>query len=60
MHDGSFATLEDVVAFYDRGGHGNPHLDDEIRPLKLTADERGALVTFLRALSGRVQEGVGR
>ena len=62
MHDGSLASLDDVVDFYDRGGQTNPHLDDEIRPLKLTADERRGLLAFLRALSGDVQEGgrVGR
>jgi cytochrome c peroxidase len=57
MHDGSLTTLEDVVAFYDRGGQNNPFLDDELRPLKLTADERLSLVKFLRALSGEVREG---
>jgi cytochrome c peroxidase len=58
MHDGSLATLEDVVDFYDRGGHPSPGLDIEIRPLRLTPEEKGALVQFLRALSGRVREGV--
>jgi cytochrome c peroxidase len=52
MHDGSLATLNDVVDFYDRGGRPNPNLDPEIRPLKLTADEKRALVSFLGALSG--------
>jgi len=27
MHDGSVATLEDVVQFYSDGGHRNPYLD---------------------------------
>jgi cytochrome c peroxidase len=26
MHDGSLATLEEVVEFYDRGGRANPNL----------------------------------
>lgn len=60
MHDGSLATLEAVVAFYDRGGQKNPHLDEEIRPVKLTADERASLVSFLRALSGELREGTSR
>lgn len=42
MHDGSLATLEDVVEYYDRGGRANPDLDSEIRLLHLTADERSA------------------
>lgn len=57
MHDGSLATLEDVVEFYDRGGHANPYLDPLIRPLDLTAAEKHALVAFLRALTGRIREG---
>jgi cytochrome c peroxidase len=54
MHDGSLATLEDVVAFYDSGGVANPQLDAEIRPLSLTAEERRDLVAFLRALTGSI------
>jgi cytochrome c peroxidase len=57
MHDGSLRSLDDVVDFYDRGGNPNPHLDAEIRPAKFTTTEKRALVTFLRSLSGRVQEG---
>ena len=59
MHDGSLATLEEVIAFYDRGGTPNPHLDPQIRPLHLTVEEKAALLAFLKALSGRVQEGIG-
>jgi cytochrome c peroxidase len=51
MHDGSFATLEDVIDFYDRGGRPNPTIDAMIRPLQLTATERQALLEFLRALT---------
>ena len=58
MHAGSLATLEDVIGFYDRGGNPNPYLDAELRPLKLTFEEKQALITFLHALSGRVQDGV--
>jgi cytochrome c peroxidase len=54
MHDGSIATLEEVVEFYDRGGNPNPGLDREIRPLQLTADEKRSLVSFLRSLGGTV------
>jgi cytochrome c peroxidase len=51
MHDGSIATLEDVVQFYDQGGHANPNLDPVIRPLGLIAAERDALVAFMRSLT---------
>lgn len=52
MHDGSLATLRDVVDFYDRGGIQNPRHSARIRPLGLTDDEKNALIAFLRALSG--------
>ena len=57
MHDGSIATLEDVVEFYTDGGRQNPFLDRELRPLRLTEDEKTALVAFLRSLAGRVTDG---
>jgi cytochrome c peroxidase len=50
MHDGSLATLEDVVAFYNKGGGRNPHLDPALAPLGLTDDEVRDLVAFLKAL----------
>jgi len=58
MHDGSIATLEDVIEFYDRGGKDNPFRDRELRPLSLTAGEKGALVAFLESLSGEIREGL--
>lgn len=51
MHDGSIRTLEEVVAFYDRGGNANSGLDPQIRPLHLTAQERADLVEFLKSLT---------
>jgi len=57
MHDGSLATLEDVVDYYDRGGSANPGLDVILHPLGLSVEDKRALVAFLRALSGKVQEG---
>lgn len=52
MHDGSFATLEDVVAFYDQGGIDNPDKDPRLHPLELSVAEKSALVAFLKALTG--------
>jgi cytochrome c peroxidase len=52
MHDGSLATLRDVVEFYNRGGTPNPYLSARIRPLKLTPREIDALVAFLETLNG--------
>jgi len=57
MHDGSLATLESVVDFYSDGGRQNPDLDIEVRSLRLAADEKRALVLFLRTLSGVITEG---
>lgn len=53
FHDGSAATLADVVAFYNRGGDFNaPNKNPLIRPLGLTAQQQQALVAFLgRALT---------
>jgi cytochrome c peroxidase len=52
MHDGSLATLGDVVEYYSSGGRRNPHLDAGLRPLDLTFAEKRAVVAFLGALSG--------
>jgi cytochrome c peroxidase len=51
MHDGSLATLEEVVEFYKRGGTANAHLDPKIEKLELDERETRALLAFLRALS---------
>ena len=58
MHDGSIATLEEVVDFYAQGGRQNPWLSPFMRPRPLTADEKTALVAFLRSLSGAIEEGL--
>ena len=57
MHDGGLATIDQVIEHYDRGGIPNPHLDTSLRPLRLAPDEKQALASFLRALSGRISEG---
>jgi cytochrome c peroxidase len=58
MHDGSLATLDDVIEFYDQGRRTGAQLDPEIRPLHLTAAEKAALASFLRALNGTVRDGL--
>jgi cytochrome c peroxidase len=57
MHDGSFATLDEVIEFYDRGGAQNPGLDVKLRPLHLTPADRKNLLAFLQSLTGRVRDG---
>ena len=54
MHDGSLKTLEEVVAFYNKGGAPNQWLSKEVRPLNLTAAEQKDLVAFMEALTGQV------
>lgn len=50
MHNGRFATLEEVVEFYDRGGdHDAPNINRGfIRPLGMTTQEKADLVAFLK------------
>jgi cytochrome c peroxidase len=51
MHDGSIATLEDVVEHYARGGRGDPSTDPIVRGLQLDAGDKADLVAFLRSLT---------
>ncbi|TGK20847.1 cytochrome-c peroxidase [Leptospira fluminis] len=63
MHDGSVATLREVVDLFDSGGrnirHGvffgdgrkNPNKDPRIRPLGLTESQKSDLLEFLRSLT---------
>lgn len=54
MHDGSLATLEDVVNYYNAGGGAHANKSELIKPLGLTAEEVGYLVAFLESMSGEV------
>jgi len=51
FHDGSAKTLAEVVEHYARGGDVRTNLSPEMKPLPLTAEEKGDLVSFLRALT---------
>ena len=51
FHDGSAATLWDVVAHFNRGGMRNPYLDPAIVPLDLSRGDEDDLVAFLATLS---------
>ena len=58
MHDGVFATLEEVVRFYDRGARPrHDRITDQMlhpalrSPLELTDREVGDLVAFLESLT---------
>ncbi|MCW1967796.1 MAG: di-heme enzyme [Anaerolineae bacterium] len=63
MHDGSMKTLNDVIRFYERGGHEtksgpnagdgrlNPFKNGLVSGFRITDDERDALISFLNALT---------
>jgi parallel beta-helix repeat protein len=54
MHNGAFATLEEVVEFYAKGGgrhYGNNDIDFFVQGFDLSAQERDDLVAFLYALT---------
>ena len=55
MHNGSKATLAEVIDFYDRGGDA---LDgsNELHPLHLSDSEKADLLAFLNSLSGEATE----
>jgi len=54
MHDGSLASLDDVIEYYDRAGNRNPDLDSELRPIHLSPTEKQYIVAFLRSVSGTI------
>ena len=59
MHDGRFATLEDVLDHYNTGIQKSPNLDDVLKSwdtgdaitLGLTDNEKSAIVAFLHTLT---------
>ena len=51
MHDGSEASLGEVIEYYDRGGDKNAYLDGGMRPLGLTAEEKADLVELLETFT---------
>lgn len=58
MHDGSIATLEEVVAFYADGGgrpHGVENVDHFVSGFELTEQEQADLVAFFLALTDESQ-----
>jgi cytochrome c peroxidase len=51
MHDGSLATLNDVIDFYQRGGEPHPGKSPFMRGFILTSEEREDLLAFLASLT---------
>ena len=51
MHDGRFATLDEVLDHYATGGAGHAHQDSLLAPFTLDAQDRADLLAFLGALN---------
>ncbi|PCJ64672.1 MAG: cytochrome-c peroxidase [Bacteroidetes bacterium] len=51
MHDGSMATLKEVIEHYNKGGESHPNKSDFIKPLNLTKNEKMQLEAFLNSLT---------
>jgi cytochrome c peroxidase len=61
FHDGSAATLEDVVRYYIKGGNQNANRDWQLEPVALNEEEQRNLVEFLKALtSDEARRAAGR
>ncbi len=52
FHDGSAATLEAAVDYMLSGGHANDNLDENLKKVELTPEEKADLIAFLQALDG--------
>src|SRR4051794_24291513 len=51
MHNGSVATLEEVITLYERGGIDRPSRSELIKPFSLAPAERADLLAFLQTLT---------
>lgn len=51
MHDGSLATLMDVIHHYEKGGNRHFNQHPSIKPFQLSKREKADLIAFLRSLT---------
>ncbi len=52
MHDGSMATLEEVIDHYSKGGkYDDPNKSRMVHQRSLTKDDRSDLIEFLKTLT---------
>jgi cytochrome c peroxidase len=51
MHDGRYATLEEVIEHYSAGGHGVANEDVNIRYFDLTEQQKQDMINFLKTLT---------
>ncbi len=53
MHDGRFATLDEVLDHYISGGHRAANVSANVRKLTLSQQDKADLITFLKTLTDR-------
>jgi len=63
MHNGVYATLEEVIDFYNRGGGAGIGIELENQtlppdPLKLSSDEKKQIISFIDALTDTTDLGL--
>jgi cytochrome c peroxidase len=51
MHDGRFDSLDKVIEHYSKGVKRHPNADGRVRQFNFDANQKAALVAFLRTLS---------
>jgi cytochrome c peroxidase len=51
FHDGSVKTLDEAVTLMLKGGIDNPNKDEKLKERKITAEEKAALMAYLKAIS---------
>ena len=52
MHNGSNATLDEVMRHYERGGIDRPSRSPLMQPIKLSDQERADIIAFMETLTG--------
>lgn len=56
MHDGSMKTLDEVLEYFNQGGHKSKNKNSQIKPLNLSKEELSALKAFLFSLSDTLKQ----
>lgn len=51
MHNGELKTMEDVIDHYIDGAKGKPNLSPDMKPVKLSKQEKADLIEFLNTLT---------
>ena len=51
MHDGSIATLDEVIDHYQSGGKNHPNKSEKLQAFELSKREKKDLINFLKCLT---------